>query len=106
MIRLFSAMLLASTALAAQPRDMKAFFLQTCAACHGQDGSARSLTGARLAGRAFTDTRWQAKQTDSQLVKSILKGKGAMPAFGAQLKEEEALRLVTDIVRPFAAHKK
>jgi mono/diheme cytochrome c family protein len=39
------------------------------------------------------------------MVKSILKGKGSMPAFGAQMSEAEALQLVTEVIRPMAAKK-
>ncbi len=106
MLRLLAAALLASSTLAAQPRDLKAFYMRSCAACHGQDGSGRSATGARLSGRNLAEGRWQTKKTDGQLVKSILDGKDAMPAYGSQIKEDEALRLVTEVIRPFAAHKK
>jgi mono/diheme cytochrome c family protein len=106
MIRFTAAALLAVSAFAAQPRDLKAFYQHGCAACHGQDGSGRSATGARLPGRNLADARWQSKKTDAQLVKSILEGKDAMPAYSSQLSQDEALRLVTEVLRPFAAHRK
>ncbi|HJU84595.1 MAG TPA: cytochrome c [Holophagaceae bacterium] len=105
MSRVLAAVLLALPAMAAQPRDMKVFFQHSCASCHGPEGNARSFTGAKLPGRAFTDARWQSRMTDSQLVKSILKGKSAMPAFAGMLSEQEALQLVTEVVRPFGARK-
>ena len=105
MSRVLAAVLLALPALAAQPRDMKAFFQQSCAACHGPEGNARSVTGAKLPGRNLADARWQSRMTDTQLEKAILKGKGAMPAFGAMLSEAEAQKLVDEVVRPLGARK-
>lgn len=92
--------------LAAQEKDLKVFFQRTCAACHGPDGSGRAVNGQRLPGRVFADPRWQSKEKDADLVKSILKGKGGMPSFQSQLSEAEAEKMVTDVIRPFAARKK
>jgi mono/diheme cytochrome c family protein len=90
----------------AEQKDMKLFFQRTCAACHGQDGSARGLNGQKLPGRILSDARWQGGKKDAELVKSILKGKGGMPAFQSQLSEAEAETLVAEIIRPLAARKK
>jgi len=86
-----------------QSKDLKAFFQRTCATCHGPDGSGRAANGARLFGRNLADAKWQAKQKDSDLVKIILRGKGAMPGFRAQLSEEEAKVMVSEVIRPLAA---
>lgn len=107
MIRVFAAALLATTlGFAAGEKDMKDFYARSCAGCHGQDGSAKGPTGQRLGGRPLTDPRWQARVPDSQMVHAILKGKGPMPAYESQLSEAEALKLVTDVIRPMAAKKK
>ncbi len=90
----------------AQQKDVKLFFQRTCAACHGLDGSARGLNGQKLPGRVLSDARWQGGKKDSDLVKSILKGKGGMPSFQSQLSEEEVETLVAEVVRPLAARKK
>ena len=86
-------------------RDLALFYRRACAECHGVDGSARAPSGLRLAGRNLTDHRWQSRMTDSDMVKAILKGKREMPAFSASLSEDDAKRLVTEILRPMAARK-
>lgn len=85
---------------------MKLFFQRTCAACHGLDGSGRGPNGQKLPGRVLSDARWQGSKKDSELVNSILKGKGGMPSFQSQLSETEVETLVTEIIRPLAARKK
>ena len=91
---------------AQQPLDVKAFFLRSCAVCHGLDGSARLATGQRLPGRPLNDPKWQARQKDGDLVKTILNGQAAMPGFKGHLTEAEAQRLLSEVVRPLAARKR
>ena len=86
-------------------KDLKALFARSCAACHGEDGSGRGPGGQRLGGKDLANPRWQARTRDSEIVSAILKGKGSMPAFGAQMSEAEALKLVTQVIRPMAAKK-
>ncbi len=85
--------------LAAEVRDLKAFFQERCAVCHGSDGSGRSATGARLGGRNLADGRWLGRQEEDSLVASVLRGRGAMPGFRRQLSEAEARTLVRDLLR-------
>lgn len=92
--------------VSAEHKDLKLFFQRTCAACHGLDGSARGLNGQKLPGRVLSDARWQGGKKDSELVTSILKGKGGMPSFQSQLSETEVETLVAEIIRPLAARKK
>ncbi|NWJ42261.1 MAG: cytochrome c [Geothrix sp.] len=92
--------------LTAEVRDLKAFFQERCAVCHGPEGTGRGVTGARLGGRNLADPRWLAKQEEAGLVASILKGRGAMPGFRRQLSEAEGRRLVAEIIRPLAARKR
>jgi mono/diheme cytochrome c family protein len=98
--------LLLAIPLSAEVRDLKAFFQERCAGCHGPDGSGRSANGVRLGGRNLIDPRWLAKQEEPALVASILKGRGAMPGFRRQLDEGEARRLLTDVTRPQSTRKK
>ncbi|MBI3131690.1 MAG: cytochrome c [Acidobacteria bacterium] len=104
-----SAMLLLLSGMVTVPqaprKDLALFYRRACAECHGVDGGARSGSGLRLAGRNLADHRWQARTTDGDMVRAILKGKREMPAFGANLSEEDAKRLVTEILRPMAARK-
>lgn len=91
---------------AQQNLDVKAYFLRTCAVCHGPDGSGRLSTGQRLPGRPLNDARWQAREKDGDLVRTILNGQAAMPGFKVQLTEAEVRRIVTEVIRPLAARKK
>jgi len=104
MISRAAALLLAfsTLTLTAEVRDLKAFFQERCAVCHGLDGTGRGTNGARLGGRNLAEPRWLARQEASGLVASILKGRGAMPGFRRQLSEAEAHRLVAEVIRPLA----
>lgn len=82
--------------------ELQALFSNTCAPCHGQDGSGFSSQGERLMGRNLTNPTWQQRVSDARMVHSIRYGKGLMPPFGQQLSEAEALRLVQEVVRPLA----
>jgi mono/diheme cytochrome c family protein len=91
-------------ALAQGPKrtDLKEFYQQNCARCHGPDGSALSADGKKLKGQDFTDKDWQRNTGDEEMVETILKGKFfglAMPKFKGALTEQEARRIVTDIIR-------
>jgi mono/diheme cytochrome c family protein len=95
-----AALLLALLAspLAAEVRDLKAFYLERCVVCHGQDGTGRA-GGLHLGGRNLTEPRWLAKQEESALATTILAGRGAMPGFRRQLSEVEARRLAKDVIQ-------
>ena len=83
-------------------KDLRAFYMQNCAACHGPDGSAVNAEGKRLKGRDFTDPEWQRGARDEKMVKTILKGKFfglAMPGFKESLTPDEAQQMVTEIIR-------
>jgi mono/diheme cytochrome c family protein len=85
-----------------QQKDLKGFYQQNCSRCHGIDGAAVGADGKKLKGQDFTDQDWQRKAGDEEMVKIILKGKFfglAMPKFKGALTEEEARRIVTDIIR-------
>lgn len=91
---------------AAPPKDMKVFWNMTCAACHGSDGSGRAATGQRLPGKPLNDPRWLALVKEEDLVKVILRGRAAMPGYKGLLSEEEARRMVTDVLRPLTQKRK
>ena len=92
--------------LSAEVKDLKGYFVQHCAVCHGTDGSGRGPSGARLGGRNLADGRWLAGQEEAALVAAILRGKGAMPGFRRQLSEPEARRLLTSVVQRLATRRK
>ena len=85
-----------------KPKDLRQFYQQNCARCHGADGAALDTAGKSLRGQDFTDPRWQESASDDKMAKVILKGKLfglAMPGFKAVLTSEEALRMATEIIR-------
>lgn len=86
----------------ADGKDLRAFYMQNCAVCHGPDGSAVNAEGKRLKGQDFTDPEWQRDARDDKMVKTILKGKFfglAMPGFKDALTPDEAQQMVTEIIR-------
>ena len=87
-------------AAAAPPPDFHGMYLDMCASCHGEDGSARTASGQKLSGRDFTNRKWQASRTDAQIAKVVLDGKGSMPPFRGTLSETDALALTQQVLRP------
>lgn len=102
-----SALLLAvyvALVLAQEPvgKDLRVFYQQNCARCHGPDGSAVSAEGKKLGGQNLTDPDWLRGTRDDEMVKVILKGKFfglVMPSFKGTLTVDEVQRMVTDIIR-------
>ena len=90
--------------LSASPsvHDLEAQYRFSCAQCHGLDGTSQSPSGEKLPGRVLADRKWLAKRKDADLLQSILNGKGAMPSFKHKLTQEEAKRMLTEIIRPMA----
>ena len=110
--RLALAVLLAGTFCAAQPKeappfrgDYPAYWQEVCARCHGANGNGRDNAGTPLpdAGFDFTDSRKAGRKKDADWVKVTLQGKDKMPAFKTRMTEEQALRMVKDMLRPFGA---
>ena len=79
--------------------DVHAYFLKTCANCHGQDGSATKPDGSKGRATDLTDAAWQKANTDAAITTIVLNGKGHMPAFKTRMSEADAMKLVTDVVR-------
>jgi mono/diheme cytochrome c family protein len=103
-----SALLLAAWfcgTLSAEVRDLKAFYLERCAVCHGHDGTGRGPNGGRLGGGNLADARREGKAQEQALLASILDGKGAMPGFRRQLSEAEARQLLASVLRPLTARR-
>lgn len=55
------------------------------------------------AGFDFTDSRKANRKKDGDWVKVTLEGKDKMPAFKDKMSPEDAQKMITDIVRKFAA---
>jgi hypothetical protein len=54
---------------------------RACANCHGQLGHGDGPQGPMVRARDLSDSAWQAATPDAQIVESITKGRGKMPAF-------------------------
>jgi cytochrome c6 len=73
-----------------------------CNVCHGPDGSGDTPMGKKTGARALGSDEVQ-KQTDDELRKSIVDGKGKMPAYGGKLSAEQIGGLVK-LIRTMAAN--
>lgn len=102
--RLLLAFLCAS--LPAEVRDLKVFYQERCAICHGHDGMGRGPDGGRLGGGSLAEARRGGKPSEEELIAAMLGGKGAMPGFRRQLSESEARRLVASMLRPSTPQRK
>lgn len=83
-------------------KDLRVFYRQNCVGCHGPDGAALTPEGKRLKGEDFTSKDFQTTKDDGAMADVILKGKFfglAMPAFKKLLTREEAVRMVSEILR-------
>ena len=71
--------------------DAHGIFAENCATCHGQDGRAKTFHGRLVGAQNFTDAKWQV--TESEIIRAIKTGPGAMPAFSKKLSEPEIAAL-------------
>jgi uncharacterized membrane protein len=93
--------------------EAKATFKTICSTCHGETGNADGVASAALNPKpqSFTDIAWQAKVTDEELSKAILKGGPAvgrsplMPANPQFETKPEVVSELVKIVRGFGAPK-
>jgi mono/diheme cytochrome c family protein len=69
----------------AVPVDPAVMYAQNCARCHGADGRGDPELKKTLPVRDFSDPVFLAKAQTDDLVRTIMAGKGQMPAFGASL---------------------
>ena len=74
--------------------DAASLFEKNCAKCHGKDGRAKTLRGRTVGARNLTDAKWQAKETDAEILAAIKKGPGAMPSFEKKFSQSELESLV------------
>ncbi len=80
-------------------------FVEYCAKCHGEDGTASTPKGKKMMARDFTDAEWQSSKSDAELIKTVDKGGEDMPAFGKKLSKEQIEALVKEDVRGFGKKK-
>ena len=69
----------------ALPVDPAALYAQMCARCHGADGRGDPEIKKTLPVRDFSDPQFQARPTSEEIGRTIMAGKGQMPAFGGLL---------------------
>lgn len=73
-------------------------FAAQCASCHGASGHGDGPMAAMFHPADLTTPTWQASRTDDEIAASIRNGRGAMPAFGTQLRSE-AIPLLVQLIR-------
>lgn len=87
-------------ALAAAPtllaEEGAALYKSKCAMCHGPDGKGQTPVGKSMKARDLGSDEVQ-KQTDAELVKITLEGKGKMPPYKGKLTEAEVEAIVAFI---------
>lgn len=85
--------------------DVQKYWQDACARCHGVNGNGRDNNGSQLpdAGFDFTDSRKANKKKDEFWVKDILNGHEKMPAFKDKMTEADAQKMITEVLRKFAA---
>lgn len=85
--------------------DIQKYWTNACARCHGVNGNGRDNNGTPLpdAGFDFTDSRKANRKKDADWVRITLQGKDKMPAFKDKMTEADAQKIVTEILRKFAA---
>jgi cytochrome c oxidase cbb3-type subunit 3 len=70
----------------AVPVDPAVMYAQNCARCHGADGHGNPEIKKTLPTvKDFSDPTFLATAQTDQIVRTIMAGKGQMPAFGASL---------------------
>jgi mono/diheme cytochrome c family protein len=70
----------------AVPIDPAVMYAQTCARCHGLDGRGDPEIRKTMPNvRDFHDPEFQARAKTDDIARTIMAGKGQMPAFGAGL---------------------
>lgn len=72
-------------------------FNAKCAKCHGTDGRGETVDGVTAGAPDFTNSEWQAKADDRQLVVVIEQGRSQMPSFRQELTREQTKSLIAYI---------
>lgn len=90
-----------------QGGDLQKYWMDACARCHGTNGNGRDPGGRPLpdAGFDFTDARKANRKKDAEWVKVTQEGKDKMPSFKGKLSEADSQRMISEILRKFAARR-
>jgi mono/diheme cytochrome c family protein len=82
-------------------RGAAVLFRRHCSSCHASDGAGSGGRDRVAEVPDFTDSRWQKRRSDAQLVATILDGKaGQMPAFRGKIDRDQAEELAA-LIRTF-----
>jgi mono/diheme cytochrome c family protein len=109
---LLAFVLSATALLAGDPKELPAFggdvhkyWNDACARCHGANGNGRDAAGKPLpdAGFDFTDSRKANRKKDEFWIRDIQNGHEKMPSFKGKLSEAETQKMITEVLRKFAA---
>ncbi len=85
--------------------DLNKYWADACSRCHGTTGNGRDNSGKQLpdAGFDFTEARKANKKKDADWIKITLEGKDKMPAFKGKMTEADVQKMITEVLRKFAA---
>jgi mono/diheme cytochrome c family protein len=72
-------------------------FARSCASCHGPAGRPTRGLGLPVTPRDLSDARFYQQRSDADLKAAIRDGKGAMPAFGAVLTDEDLALVIAHL---------
>ncbi len=72
-------------------------FVRNCATCHGPSGRPPPTTTLPVMPRDLSDPGLYVRLSDSDLKASIKNGKGAMPAFGVALEDEDLDQVIAHL---------
>jgi cytochrome c6 len=78
----------------ASAADASALWNQSCASCHGKDGSGSTMMGKKLGLKDYRDAAVQSSFSDAEAAKVIKEGKGKMKGFGGKLSDADIKALV------------
>jgi cbb3-type cytochrome c oxidase subunit III len=84
----------------AKAKAAKKLFSQKCVKCHGSDGTGKTIFGQIAGATDLTDSKWQDRVDDKQIVNSITHGRGQMPSFEKKLSKDQIAQLA-QYVREF-----
>ncbi|MGH9441589.1 MAG: c-type cytochrome [Thermoanaerobaculia bacterium] len=102
-IRIPLLILVGYASLAAAAFKPSGLFVKKCAKCHGEDGRADTPKGRKMKAQDFTESGFQERKTDAQLIDAVTNGtEKDMPPFGKVLSADEIETLVKEDVRGFA----
>lgn len=99
-VALVGALVLASTAAAADLELGKELYTKKCAGCHGADGKGNPKMSQMLK-VTIPDLSAGVAKTDADLVKLVSEGKKPMPSFAKSLSPDE-VKAVVEYAKRFA----